>query len=225
MAKILLIEDDIELAERLKDWFTLENFMLESVATGHDALQMLSNFKFDVVVLDWGLPDITGLEVCKRYRSTGGRTPIIFLTGKGEIDSKEQGLDSGADDYLVKPFDVRELSARIRSILRRPPEMLPTELVMRGVSLELETRTMVAGDRRVHLMPKECSLLEFLMRHPNRTFSAKALLDAVWPSESDASEETVRTCMKTLRQKLNKAGREDLIKTVLGSGYVIENAS
>ncbi|MBK7748279.1 MAG: response regulator transcription factor [Candidatus Obscuribacter sp.] len=223
MAKILLVEDDLELAERMQDWFTLENHALEVVHNGGDALQMLGSFEFDVIVLDWGLPGVAGIDVLRTYRKNGGTTPIIFLTGRGEIINREEGLDSGADDYMVKPFDVRELSARIRSLLRRPKGLLPTELTIQGLHLELETRTAKAGANAVHLMPKQCSLLEFLMRHPNRPFGAKALLDAVWPSESEASEDTVRTCMKTLRRQLANIGKEDLIKTVLGSGYLIED--
>lgn len=223
MAKILLVEDDLELSDRMEDWFSLENHTLEVVHNGEDALQMLSSFEFDVVVMDWGLPGMTGLDVVKAYRKNGGAAPIIFLTGRGEIINREEGLDSGADDYLVKPFDVRELSARIRSLLRRPKGLLPTELAMQGLSLELETRTVKVGSQTVHLMPKQCALLEFLMRHPNRPFGAKSLLDAVWPSESEASEDTVRTCMKTLRRQLASVGKEEFIKTVLGSGYLIED--
>ncbi|MCA0315325.1 MAG: response regulator transcription factor [Candidatus Melainabacteria bacterium] len=223
MAKILLVEDDLELSQRMEDWFSLENHNLEVVHSGEDALQMLTSFEFDVVVMDWGLPGMTGLEVVKQYRKQGGAAPIIFLTGRGEIDNREQGLDCGADDYMVKPFDVRELSARIRSLLRRPKGLLPTELAIKGVKLELETRTVKVGEQSAHLMPKQCALLEYLMRHPNRPFGAKALLDAVWPSDSEASEDTVRTCMKTLRRQLSTLGKEDFIKTMLGSGYLIED--
>jgi DNA-binding response OmpR family regulator len=223
MAKILLVEDDLELADRLQDWFSLENHILETVHSGEDALQMMESFEFDVVVLDWGLPGMAGIDVLKTYRKGGGQTPVIFLTGKGDITNREAGLDGGADDYLVKPFDIRELSARVRSLLRRPKGLLPTELRIQEVNLELETRTVKVGDLCVHLMPKQCALLEFLMRHPNRPFGAKSLLDAVWPSETEASEDTVRTCMKTLRRQLASVGRENFIKTVLGSGYIIED--
>jgi DNA-binding response OmpR family regulator len=224
MSKILLVEDDTEMAGWLKDWFKQENFVFESTDNGEDALQLLEQFEFDVIILDWGLPDITGLEVCKRYRSNGGDAPVLFLTGKGEIDDKEKGLDSGADDYLTKPFDVRELAARVRSLLRRPKQILPVELTVRGVSLDLKTRVVREGNNHLRLMPKECALLEFLMRHPDTIYSSKALLDSVWRSDSDSSEDTVRTCMRTLRLKLQKLGREDLIKTILGSGYIIEVA-
>src|SRR5271154_2531963 len=110
MAKILLVEDDVELAERLSDWFSTESYIFEAVHSGEDALQLLDSFDFDVILLDWNLAEagLTGLDVCRHYRTKGGQAPIIFLTGKGDIPSKGEGLDSGADDYLVKPFDIRE---------------------------------------------------------------------------------------------------------------------
>lgn len=224
MAKILLVEDDTDLAARLKDWFSLDNHLVEDVTTGEDALQMLRNYTFDIVVLDWSLPGMPGIEVCKKYRSEGGKTPILFLTGKVDVDDKETGLDAGADDYLTKPFDTRELSARIRSILRRPPTMLATDLRVGAVILRPDTRTVTAGDASAHLKPKECALLEFLMRHPDKLFSAKELLEAVWPSDTDASSDSVRTWMKLLRRQLGTIGRPDMIKTVLGSGYMLDSS-
>lgn len=225
MTKILLVEDDEKLARKVCDWLKSEAYVTESASTGADALQLLSNFKFDIVLLDWGLPDIAGLDVCTRYRNLGGKTPIIFLTGKGEIVDKELGLNSGADDYLVKPFDLRELNARIKSVLRRPVDLVSSELRIGDLVLDPVQRTASTGDLSVKLIPKECMLLEYLMRHQNRPFSAKSLLDLVWPSESDSSEETVRTNMKTLRHKLTKVGKPELIKTVLGAGYVIDSAT
>jgi two-component system phosphate regulon response regulator PhoB len=222
MSKILLIEDDAELADKLRAWLVSEGHQLEISGTGEDGLQMLSGFQFDIAVLDWNLPGISGLEVLKRYRSNGGKTPIIFLTGQGEMDFKLEGLEAGADDYMTKPFDVRELSVRIKGILRRPPDMLMTELTARGVVLKVESRRLVAGSEQITLRPRECALLEYLMRHPNRCFSAKALLDAVWPSDSNSSEDSVRTCMRILRGRLSSIGRDDLVKTVLGSGYIVE---
>jgi len=222
MSKILLIEDDAEIASKVRDWLMSENQQVEVAGTGEDGLQMLQGFHFDIVLLDWNLPGIQGIEVLKRYRSSGGKTPVIFLTGQGEMDNKLAGLEGGADDYMTKPFDVRELSARIKIILRRPTDMLMTELKARDVTLQVESRTLVCGDQTITLRARECALLEYLMRHQNRCFSGKALLEAVWPSDSDSSEDSVRTCMRILRGKLASIGREDLVKTVLGSGYIVE---
>jgi OmpR-family two-component system manganese-sensing response regulator len=221
MAKILLVEDDAELAGRLRDWFALENHVFEVASSGEDALQMLEGFDFDVVVLDWSLPGISGLDVCRRYRGAGGQAGIIFLTGKSDIPSKGEGLDSGADDFMIKPFDVRELGARIRSLLRRPRTVFSV-LKIGEVELKAETRMLTVRSKTIILMPKQSALLEYLMRHPNRPFSAKQLLDSVWPSDAEASEETVRTCMKTLRQQLSALDKKDFIKTLYGAGYLIE---
>src|SRR5580692_569361 len=154
MAKILLVEDDVELAMRLRDWFALENHVFEVASSGEDALQMLEGFDFDVVVLDWSLPGISGLEVCRRYRASGGQAGIIFLTGKSDIPSRGEGLDSGADDYMVKPFDVRELGARIRSLLRRPRTVFSV-LRVGDVELKAETRMLSVGEKQIILMPKQ----------------------------------------------------------------------
>jgi DNA-binding response OmpR family regulator len=225
MAKLLLVEDDPHLALVAKHWFTAAGYIFEHAPTGEDALQLLSNFKYDAIILDWGLPGITGREVCKRFRDLGGTSPVIFTTARSDIASKEEAFDLGGDDYLVKPYDVRELSARIRSILRRPAELLPAELRLGDVQLDTELHTLIANERRQSLRPKECALLAYLMRHPNRPCSAQTLLDAVWPSDHDASADTVRTWMRYLRTKLEAVGKADLIKTIPGSGYLIEYES
>lgn len=222
MAKILLVEDDLELADKLKSWFASQGDLLEAVTTAEDALQMLGNFSFDLILLDWTLPGMTGAEMCSRYRKSGGTTAIIFLTGRGDIGSKEQGLDLGADDYLVKPFDTRELSARVRSVSRRPSCMLPVEIRINNVILDMNTKSIVVDGVSYALRSKECVLLEYLMRHPNRIFGSKNLLDAIWPSDQEASTDTVRSWIRNLRQKLAAAGKPDLIKTIPGSGYMIE---
>lgn len=224
MAKILIVEDDTELAKSIADWLTLENHTVEHAETGEDGLQLVNGYQYDLLILDWQLPGISGVDVCKQYRRGGGEMPVLFLTGKSGADAIETGLDAGADDYLVKPFQVRELSARIRSLMRRPKGLLPTKLKVDYLSVELETRTAIVNNDRVVLSPKEFALLEFLFRHPNRCYGAKALLEAIWPSETESSEDTVRTIMKNLRRKITPAGSECVIKTVQGSGYIIEQA-
>ena len=221
MAKVLLIEDDAELAESLASWLKMESHMVEIAGTGEDALQLLENFKYDVIVLDWGLPKMTGVEVLRKYRSDGGLTPIIFLSGRNDLSSKEIGLDTGADDYLTKPFDMRELGARIRSLLRRPFGLMPSKITIGKIVLEPETRKVFFGETPVRLTNKEYSVLEFLVYHPNQVFGARALMQAVWPSDSESSEDTVRACVKNLRRKIT-FDNECIIKTVLGSGYTVE---
>ena len=224
MAKILLVEDDVELAEALMLWLPSQGHQAEHAANGKDAMQLLENFKYDLVLLDWMLPDITGLDISKRFRSNGGTTPIIFVTGQRGIDEKEAGLDV-ADDYIVKPFDTRELAARIKAIMRRPDHLLRAGLEINGVKLDSEERTLMVAGKKIQLRPKECALLEYLMRHPNRTYSSQQLLEAVWPSDREATVDTIRTWMHHLRQKLTEAGRQDFITTTLGSGYSIKDES
>jgi DNA-binding response OmpR family regulator len=223
VAKLLLVEDDETLVAKLQDWFAEEGHVLEVATSGKDGLQMLDCYKYEVVILDWQLPDISGPDICRQFRRAGGRSYVIFLTGKGSIENREQGLDCGGDDYMVKPFDVRELSARIRSVLRRPPELLATTLTIRGVTLKPDNRSAIVHGTEISLLPKELQLLEYLMRRPNRAFSAQSLMDAVWPSDSEAAVDTVRTWMLRLRKKLAAAGKDDFIKSMQGYGYIIED--
>lgn len=221
MAKVLLVEDDLEILESLVSWLRMENYTVESVEMGKDALQLLDNFKYDVIVLDWGLPDLSGVEVLRKFRNNGGLTPVIFLTGRDDVSSKETGLDAGADDYLTKPFDVRELGARIRSLLRRPVGLMPKKITIGNLVLEPETRKVFFSGQPLRLTNKEYAVLEFLVHHPNQVFGARALMQAIWPSDSESSEDTVRACVKNLRRKIT-CGNKCIIKTVLGSGYTVE---
>lgn len=223
MAKLLLVDDDSELLAGLARNLTGEGYVVETAGSGGDALQLLSAFPFEVVVLDWQLGDMTGLEVLRSFRQSGGTTPVLMLTGMSDLDSKESGLDAGADDYLTKPFETRELCARLRSILRRPSILTSSKLAAKGISLEVETRIISDGNQTVRLSQREAALLEFLLRHQNRHFSSSVIRETVWPLDSEGSDDTVRTCMRTLRQKLTKINRADLIKTDLKNGYIIES--
>ena len=222
--RVLLVEDDASTAKSIELMLKSEAYIVDTTDLGEDGLDLGKIYDYDIIILDLMLPDMDGYEVLKRLRASKITTPILILSGLSELDNKIKGLGFGADDYLTKPFDVRELAARVRSLLRRPKQILPVELTIKGVSLDLKTRVVREGNNHLRLMPKECALLEFLMRHPDTIYSSKALLDSVWRSDSDSSEDTVRTCMRTLRLKLQKLGREDLIKTILGSGYIIEVA-
>jgi OmpR-family two-component system manganese-sensing response regulator len=227
LSKILLVEDDIQIGEKLKEWFSIEGGnTFEWVTSGEDALQLLSLFGFDVILLDWMLPGQTGLDVCKQYRRNGGKSKIIFLTGQSDIKDKEQGLDFGGDDYLVKPFDCRELSARIRSVLRRPDLAPASELLQVGdISLDLKSRTITASGKSVQLMPKESKLLEFLLRNPDKCFGSAELSRAIWTSEAELDANTVRSWIRNLRVRLASVGQADFIKTITGSGYRIDSSS
>lgn len=223
MAKILVVEDEHDLAMPIKDWLTREQHVVEVVDNGIDALDRLKVYKYDVVVLDLMLPGMSGIEVCRRYRSEGGGSSILMLTSKNTVEDKEFGLDAGADDYLTKPFHLKELSARIRALLRRHTQSNSRELRAGDLVLDIVSRTVMMGGTEVHFVPREFSLLEFLMRHPNQVFSAEALLDRVWASDTMASPDTIRTYIKILRKKLGSEGKDSLIRTVHGVGYKLES--
>jgi DNA-binding response OmpR family regulator len=223
MAKILLVDDDVNLGDLLKEAFIREKMNLEVVTSAEDALQLLTHNEFDVLLLDWQLPGMSGLDLCKKYRHAGGMNFIIFLTGRGEMDRKEEALDAGGDDYLTKPFDTRELFARVRSVLRRSRERIDDVITIGDVSLSPTSRLVKAGSKEIQLTPRENSILEFLMRNKNRPYSAARLLAAVWSSDSEVTVDNVRVTMANLRQKLAILERKDFVKTVQSSGYVIED--
>lgn len=222
MAKVLLVEDDADLANTVRTTLLFEHHQVELIESGSDADIQLKTFDYDLIILDWGLPGKTGIEICRDFRSAGKKTPILLLTGKDSIADKEIGLDAGADDYLTKPFDMRELSARVRALLRRAAQVTENVLVAGDIALDTIKYRVSKLNNPVDLQPKEFQLLEFFMRHPNQVFSAEALLARVWPSDSEATTEALRTTLKRLRRKVDPDGT--LIRTVHGVGYVLEHS-
>jgi DNA-binding response OmpR family regulator len=222
MAKLLLVEDDTDLSGRVTEWLSFEQHAVECVFDGLEASERLKFYQYELVILDWNLPKKTGIEVCKEFRGRGGSTPILMLTGKGSVDEKETGLDAGADDYLTKPFHLKELSARIRALLRRPVSFAGTTLKVGSLEIDPSSHKLTINGAEVSLLPKEYAILEFLMRHANEVFSPDALLNRVWNSESDASTDTVYTYIKTLRKKISPEAPSSIIKTVHGVGYKLE---
>jgi DNA-binding response OmpR family regulator len=222
MAKILIIDDDIDLCKRIREWLVHENFMVEVANTGGDGLEFLKSYTYDLVILDWELPDMDGISVCRTVRLSGATTPILMLSGRSQVEERITGLDTGADDYLTKPFSLKELSSRIRAVLRRPPTVPSDELKVGDLTVEVNSARVTKGDEEIHLSPKEFALLEFLMRHPGKVFSSKALLDAVWTADSNAAEDTVRTYVKTLRRKITGKDNSCPLRTVSGLGYIMD---
>lgn len=225
MAKILLVEDESGLSGAIKEWLTDEYHLVELAATGNEALERLGQTQYDLILLDWMLPFISGVEVCRLYRATGGLTPVIMLTAKKSLLSKEIGLDSGADDYLTKPFHLRELSARIRAVLRRPISAPVSVLKVCNIMLDRTTLSVTKNQEPLHLLPKEFSLLEILMRNQGTTLTVESLLDQIWGTNTDVVADTLRSNIKTLRRKIDTAGEPSLIVTVHSIGYKIENSS
>lgn len=223
MAKLLTIEDDSALRALVADWLTRERHDVESVSTGKDALHYLKTFEYDLVILDLGLPDMTGFEILATLRQSNSDVPVLILTGIHSIDDKERGLELGADDYLTKPFNFRELVARVKALLRRPRTTLPNILQCADLMFNTATHEVTKDGKSLPLTPKEYSLLEFFMRHPNQVFSTQALLERVWRSDSEATEEAIVACIGRLRKKIDQgAGNQSLIGTVYGAGYVFK---
>jgi DNA-binding response OmpR family regulator len=218
-----VVEDDPVVADLICDFLEEEKYACEKVHDGHEALAMLKVYTFDLVILDWELPDTSGPQICKEFRSKGGHTPILFLTGKAAAEDKATGLDAGADDYLTKPFHRVELAARIRALIRRQ-SAIPTETILIGtVSLERAAHKVFKGTEEIALLPREFAVLEYLMVNKDRVLSAESILDHVWESTSDATPDAVRTVVTRLRKKLDSAGETSLITTVYGVGYKVSS--
>jgi len=222
MAKILVVEDDKDLAENIEDWLKHETYTVEVAHTAELARELLATFFYDLLVLDWNLPGLSGVDLVKMYRAGGGQTSVLMITGKETIKDKEIGLDAGADDYLTKPFHLRELSARVRALLRRPRSALATVLSAGDISLDAATRQVKKGEQILELMPKEYALLEFFLRHPNQVFDQEAIIDHLWNSEKGVGIETVRTNIMRLRKKIDGDSEESMIKNLRGQGYKLE---
>ncbi len=223
MAKILLVEDDQDLAALVRQVLAVDRHTIESVDNGKDAVEMLRLHPYDLVILDWMLPGVAGPDVIKQYRDRGGSAPILMLTAKSAPEEKEIGLDTGADDYVTKPFNHKEFAARVRALLRRPQAVASHSLQVGDISLDPKNCRVSKNGTDIHLLPKEFSLLELFMRYPNQVFSAEALLERVWDSESSASMDTVRTYIKTLRKKIDDKDKASAIRTVHGIGYCMDS--
>ena len=220
--RILVVEDEAALSLLLAYNLEAEGYVVERVERGDEAELRLEEAAPDLVVLDWMLPGVSGLEICRRLRAREStRTlPVIMLTARGEEGERVRGLSVGADDYVVKPFSVPELMARVRALLRRArPERVATRLVAGDLELDRETRRVRRRGRDVHLGPTEFRLLEYLMEKPGRVFARSQLLDSVWGFSAEIDERTVDVHIGRLRKALAHGGEEDPIRTVRGSGY------
>jgi two-component system response regulator QseB len=225
MAKILIIDDDRNLSYSVSQYLAAQSHAVEMVHTATDGLERLCAYDYDLVVLDWMLPETSGIELCRQYREQQGVARVLMLTGKNQNVDKVTGLDSGADDYLTKPFEPSELGARVRALLRRPVECQST--LIRHGDLELDaTKGIVrkAGNE-LSLNRKEFALLDFFMRHPSQLFSPDALLERVWSSESETSTQAVKVYVNRLRQQIDAGRKESYIVTMHGSGYRFEPSS
>lgn len=219
MCKLLIVEDDSDEVSVLQDWLTEAGHSIEVALDGATAQQKLLNSAYDVVILDLLLPDLNGLDICLDYRRQGGSARIIVLSGKSSTLDKEKCLDAGADDYVTKPVDLIELSARIRALMRRTLTITSRTLSSFDLVMDLDCFKVTRGGIEINLLPQEFALLEFLMRYPNRVFSPETLRVRVWRGSS--TMDTVRTHIKTLRKKIDRPDLPALIKTIHGIGYAL----
>jgi two-component system phosphate regulon response regulator PhoB len=225
-ARILIVEDEEPLTMLLRYNLEAEGYDVDSVARGDEADTRLKESLPDLVVLDWMLPGLSGIELCRRIRSRAEtrQLPIIMLTARGEESEKVRGLATGADDYMVKPFSVPELLARVRALLRRAsPERVASVLSIGDLELDREKKRVTRNGRPIDLGPTEYRLLEFLMERPGRVFTRGQLLDGVWGSEIYIDERTVDVHVGRLRKAINRGNLIDPIRTVRGAGYSLDD--
>jgi two-component system, OmpR family, response regulator MprA len=219
---ILVVDDDRALREVLRRTLTLNGFEVQLAEDGEQALESVMRSVPDALVLDIGLPGIDGLELCRRVRRLGNRVPILLLTGRDAVADRIHGLDAGADDYLVKPFDVGELQARLRALVRRTsPDGDGQRLSFAEITLDPTGHAAQVRDRRVELTRTEYQLLELLMRNPRRVLPHRLIYDRVWGYDYGPASNAQRVYVGYLRRKLEQAGARQLIHTVRGVGYVL----
>jgi two-component system phosphate regulon response regulator PhoB len=222
---ILVVEDEPPLIEVLRYNLESEGFRVSVATDGEDGLLMVAEEAPDLIILDWMLPKLSGIEVCRRLRSPNmnNRIPIIMLTARGEEGDRVRGLESGADDYIVKPFSPAELIARVRAVLRRAePSLSEDKLAYGGIEMDLAAHKVYRNGRSVHLGPTEYRLLQVLMERPTRVFSREQLLDKAWGRDIYVEERTVDVHIRRLRRALNGSDETDLIRTVRRGGYAID---
>ncbi len=217
---MLVVEDDTDIAGVLRRSLDKEGYDVRVAGDGDSALDQAGLFEPDAVVLDLGLPKLDGVEVCRRLR-TEGDVPILILTARDALDARVEGLDSGADDYLVKPFEREELLARIRALLRRRPPRGSASLVVGDLRLNPATREAFRGERELELTAREFELLEHLMRNERIVVSRQSLLDEVWGYHPFAETNTVDVFISNLRRKLELGGERRVLHTIRGAGYVL----
>jgi two-component system, OmpR family, response regulator MprA len=219
--RVLIVEDDVDIADVLRRSLRNEGYEVRTSADGSEALDVAAGFFPDLVVLDLGLPGLDGIEVCRRLRSDGD-VPILMLTARAETEDRVTGLDSGADDYLVKPFERQELLARIRALLRRRPPRGAASMEVGDLVLNPDTREVRRGEREIELTNREFELLEFLIRNERLVVSRERLLDEVWGYDPMAATNTIDVFISNLRRKLEAGGESRLLHTKRGAGYVLK---
>ncbi len=222
-ARILVVEDEAKLAQFIELELKYEGYEITVANDGVSGLTIARESDPDLILLDWMLPGISGPEICKRLRQTGSKVPIVLLTAKDDISDRVTGLDAGADDYIVKPFSLDELLARVRAHLRRTQEENPDVLQFGDLSLNYATREVFRGDRSIELTAKEFDLLEYLLSHPRQVLTREQILERVWGYDFMGDSNIIEVYIRYLRLKLEAQKEPRLIQTIRGVGYVLRD--
>jgi two-component system, OmpR family, manganese sensing response regulator len=217
--RLLLVEDEENLAHALKDILTAAGHVTDVVYRGDDGWDLAQTVAYDLLILDWMLPGLSGIELCRKLRRSGKNTPVLMLTAKDLSLDKVQGLDAGADDYMIKPFDTAELLARVRALLRRPTNFQDQVVEANGVRLDLQTMTAYREDKTIALNRKEFQLLEYFLTHPGQALTRDQIIERLWEIGEEPESNVVAAQVRLLRQKIDQGFSKPLIHTVYGIGY------
>ncbi len=224
--RVLLVEDEPDLGKAIKRTLEREKYIVDWVSDGNEAWDFLENqwTQYTLAIFDWLLPGISGIELLRRLRGKNNPLPVLMLTAKDRMEDKVTGLDAGADDYLVKPFGMAELLARLRALQRRSPQIQPAQLQVGNLTLDYGTRTVYSQNKNgekqdITLTTKEFQLLEYLMKHPNQIITSDQIRNQIWEASSDTFSNVVAAQMRLLRRKLEPIGCANIIETVHGVGY------
>lgn len=224
LAHILLVEDEVKLARFVELELTSEGYQISVAHDGIAGLTLARESSPDLAILDWMLPGLPGLELCRRLRATGNKLPVILLTARDEISDRVAGLDAGADDYVVKPFSIEELLARVRAHLRRTQEQNLDILQFEDLTLNRKTREVKRQERAIDLTAKEFDLLEYLLNHPRQVYTRDQILENVWGYDFMGDSNIIEVYVRYLRLKLEANQEKRLIHTVRGVGYVLRES-
>jgi two-component system OmpR family response regulator len=221
--RILLVEDDEMIATAVEEALVVSHYAVDRVSDGVSADEMVGVNGYDAIVLDWGIPEPSGIELLRQWRANGVKTPVLMLTGRVEVDDRIDGLDSGADDYLTKPFSVAELLARVRSLIRRRERALLSRLVAGDVEMDRAAHQVTVEGEAIVLSPKEFSLLEYLLHHVDEVVTRTDISEHVWDDTFDAMSNVIDVTIHRLRGKIDGGRVGALLHTVKGVGYVIRS--
>ena len=220
MPRVLAIDDDVNLLDNVKISLEMEKIDVDTASTAEDALWLIKQPVYDLLILDWQIPGTSGIELCQAHRRHGYSTPVMMLTAMDRISDKEVGFNAGADDYLTKPFDIRELILRVRALLKRSTAKVVANLVrLANLEVNLDTRIVSRNSEPIHLKPLEYNVLEYFIRHPSILIEPQVLLDNVWGAENEATVDSVYSTVARLRKKLELTGPDSPIQTSYGRGY------